>query len=197
MRARIVLILTIVGLAMALSSAPVAAGSQALFITKVGTPDPVAPGGTLTYTITIENTGVGAANGVVVTDTLPAPLALVDANPTSGVAQVNGQEVMWTVDLATGASETLTIATVVDAATPGGTIILNEVLANFIDEVFVSASAQTTVLGASPTPAASLADAATAPPATGSPLATLGFGLLLIGALGALLVANARGVVRQ
>ena len=58
-----------------------------------------------------------------------------------------------------------------------------------------SASAQTTVLGSSGTPAASLADAATVPPASGSPLATLGFALLLIGALGALVVANSRGVV--
>lgn len=47
------------------------------------------------------------------------------------------------------------------------------------------------------TPVASLADAATAPPTSGSPLATLGFAALLIGSLGALVLANARGVVSR
>jgi hypothetical protein len=45
-------------------------------------------------------------------------------------------------------------------------------------------------------PAASLADAATVPPSPTSPLVTLGFGLLLAGGLGMLLVANVRRQTR-
>lgn len=48
-----------------------------------------------------------------------------------------------------------------------------------------------------PTPVASLADAATAAPNTGSPLAMLGFALLLMGSLAALILVNAQGVVRR
>ncbi len=57
----------------------------------------------------------------------------------------------------------------------------------------------TTVLAAlpPPTPAASLADAATAPLAPGTPLAALGFAALLIGSLGVLVVANAGGVASR
>lgn len=48
-----------------------------------------------------------------------------------------------------------------------------------------------------PTPAASLLDAATADPVTGSPLEMLGFALLLLGSLGTLILVNAQGVVRR
>jgi hypothetical protein len=49
---------------------------------------------------------------------------------------------------------------------------------------------------AAPTPAASLLNAATADPESGSPLVALGFGALLIGSLGALALASARGAFR-
>jgi len=52
----------------------------------------------------------------------------------------------------------------------------------------------TSALNASPTPQASLLNAATRGPGTDSPWARVGFAALLIGALGALALANARGV---
>jgi len=54
-----------------------------LSIVKVGQPDPVAAGGTVTYTIAVSNAGPGPAMGVVVSDSLPAALSLV---ATSGCA---------------------------------------------------------------------------------------------------------------
>ena len=44
---------------------------------KTGSPDPVKPGGLLTYTLTITNTGVQTATGVVVTDTVPVSTTLI------------------------------------------------------------------------------------------------------------------------
>lgn len=45
-----------------------------LLIEKVAAPDPVNPGETLTYTISVSNTGPMTATGVIVTDTLPTGL---------------------------------------------------------------------------------------------------------------------------
>jgi uncharacterized repeat protein (TIGR01451 family) len=43
-----------------------------LSILETGTPDPVAPGGTITYTITVNNKGPSAAGSAVLSDPLPA-----------------------------------------------------------------------------------------------------------------------------
>src|SRR5205085_2807663 len=50
-------------------------------VTKVDTPDPVAAGGKLTYTITVTNGAApgGSATDVVIRDTLPASTVLVSA----------------------------------------------------------------------------------------------------------------------
>ena len=54
--------------------------SQAdLSITKSDAPDPVSPGGTLTYTLTVTNGGPTGATSVTVTDTLPAGVTFVSA----------------------------------------------------------------------------------------------------------------------
>jgi uncharacterized repeat protein (TIGR01451 family) len=43
-----------------------------LGVAKFGAPDPVTPGGTLTYTVVVTNYGPSTATGVRLTDTLPA-----------------------------------------------------------------------------------------------------------------------------
>ena len=43
-----------------------------LALSKTATPDPVANGGTLTYTLNVSNAGPDAADNVVISDTLPA-----------------------------------------------------------------------------------------------------------------------------
>jgi len=51
-----------------------------LSLAKSDTPDPVAPGGTLTYSIEVTNLGPSTSQGMTVTDVLPAPLAFVSAS---------------------------------------------------------------------------------------------------------------------
>ena len=49
--------------------------SADLSIAKADSPDPVLPGGTLTYTLTVSNAGPAASGPTTVTDTLPAGVA--------------------------------------------------------------------------------------------------------------------------
>lgn len=56
--------------------------SADLSITKLASPDPVLPGGTLTYTLTVSNAGPAAAGPTTVTDTLPAGVSFVSASGT-------------------------------------------------------------------------------------------------------------------
>jgi len=50
-----------------------------LSISKTDSPDPVPTGGTITYTISFQNTGSANATGVVVSDTIPANTTFVSA----------------------------------------------------------------------------------------------------------------------
>jgi uncharacterized repeat protein (TIGR01451 family) len=52
-----------------------------LSITKTDSPDPVYAGQQLGYTINVTNNGPNVANGVVVTDTLPAGVTFLSASP--------------------------------------------------------------------------------------------------------------------
>ncbi len=64
-----------------------------LSVTKAGSPDPVAAGGALAYTLTVANAGPSSATGVTVTDTLPAGVTAIAT--TTGVgqfAQVSGAD---------------------------------------------------------------------------------------------------------
>ncbi|MCI0578382.1 MAG: hypothetical protein L0331_19535, partial [Chloroflexi bacterium] len=57
-----------------------ARGEPELAITAAASAEPVIAGQDLTYTITISNTGSGRAEGVVLTDTLPAGVTFVSAS---------------------------------------------------------------------------------------------------------------------
>src|SRR6185503_13798891 len=52
-----------------------------LTIVKTDQPDPVAPGGTLSYAITVTNISDVDAENVVMTDSLPAGVTLISATP--------------------------------------------------------------------------------------------------------------------
>lgn len=70
----------------ALAFPSIASAGADLGLTKADSPDPVAVGGRLTYTLTVANAGPDAALGVTLADRLPASVALVSAPGCSWVA---------------------------------------------------------------------------------------------------------------
>jgi uncharacterized repeat protein (TIGR01451 family) len=93
-----------------------------LKISNTSTPDPVTAGQNLTYVIKVENLGTGDAQGVTVTDNLPAGVTLVSATPSTGT---------WTAPtwsagaLAAGATATLNIVVTVNTNVAAGTSVSN------------------------------------------------------------------------
>lgn len=101
-------------------------GSPSLNLTKAVTPTvDVDLGGVVTYTITLDNSGTQPANGVLLTDTLPAAVDFGGWVQQSGAAVVN-DEITWSGNLSTGASVTLVFtATVVNDVAYNGQTVLN------------------------------------------------------------------------
>ena len=65
-------------------------------------------GDTLTYTMTVGNTGTADASGVTATETLPGGITFVSATPSTGT--FDSTSGVWTVGtVAVGATETLTV----------------------------------------------------------------------------------------
>jgi uncharacterized repeat protein (TIGR01451 family) len=58
--------------------------SADLIIAKTGFPNPVAPGGNITYSIRVQNCGPSSATNVSVNDPIPAGTTFVSASQTSG-----------------------------------------------------------------------------------------------------------------
>jgi uncharacterized repeat protein (TIGR01451 family) len=52
-----------------------------IWVEKTGSTSPVTPGGVMTYSLTVTNDGPSDAEDVVVTDTLPAEVTFIAANP--------------------------------------------------------------------------------------------------------------------
>ena len=93
-------------------------------VTKNDSPDPIAVGSNLTYTITVTNNGPSAAAGVTLTDALPANVAFVSATSTVGVcAEAAGTVTCDIGALANGASAVVTI--VITPQAPAVGIISN------------------------------------------------------------------------
>ena len=83
-----------------------------LAVTKVDTADPVTAGGTLTYTITVTNTGPSAATGVTLTDTLPSQLSYTSGTASQGSVSNNQGAVTAAIgNLGVGQSVTVTLVT--------------------------------------------------------------------------------------
>ena len=96
-----------------------------LAITKEMTPDPVAPGETVTATLTVVNNGPNAAQNVRVTDTPPSPW-VIQGTPTTtkGSCSVAGGTVTCALGtMATGETQTVTMALRAPAGTPAGTLV--------------------------------------------------------------------------
>ncbi len=107
------------------SSSCLATNTADLSITKTDSPDPVTVGSNITYTLTVTNDGIGPAQTVVVTDTLPTSLTLVSCNSTgAGVCGGTGNNRTVTFSyLAVGSSATITLVATVNGT--GGASISN------------------------------------------------------------------------
>jgi len=95
-----------------------------LMLDKQG-PIEAAPGQTISYTLTIDNTGGSAAQDVTLTDTLPTHLTYVSSSP-SGTYASGPRTVTWDLGaISPGGSATVTLTVQVNPGVPTGTDILN------------------------------------------------------------------------
>ena len=116
------------------SSVPVSvpSGPSAdLSVVKTDAPDPVAPGGVLTYSFVVGNAGPSAAANAVFTDPLPPEVKAASINAPSGwtcaalPAGPGGTVTCTAASLAAGATGTIVLTASVAATTPPGTPLLN------------------------------------------------------------------------
>ena len=81
-----------------------------LAVTKTDSPDPVAVGQQLTYTVGVSNAGPSSATGITLTDTLPAGVTFNSATPTQGsCSQASGTVTCSLGTLANAASASVSI----------------------------------------------------------------------------------------
>jgi uncharacterized repeat protein (TIGR01451 family) len=93
-------------------------------LTKEGT-DNVLPGERVTYTLSVRNQGPSDVPGVVVTDTLPAPVSLIQL-PGDCVEDTEGTVVCGPVDVVAGMTKTWTLVVEVGEDVEPGTRLLNQ-----------------------------------------------------------------------
>lgn len=89
------------------------------------------PGGAITYTLVLTNTGTGAQAdnpGNELTDVLPASLSLVSANASSGTATATlaTNTVTWNGALAVSGNATITVQATIKPGVAGGTLVSNQ-----------------------------------------------------------------------
>lgn len=98
--------------------------APSLSVAKVVAPEAdVLPGGTVTYTITLSNTGDGLATGIVLTDALPEEVSFGGWIEQGDATESDGT-IRWAGDLQADASVTIAFTATVgtDPALAGGTV---------------------------------------------------------------------------
>jgi uncharacterized repeat protein (TIGR01451 family) len=101
-----------------------------LSITKTDSPDPVVPGGTLTYTITVTNNGPDTQTSASIADTFPAGFngVLFTSSATGGATgntASGGTSINDTVTMPAGSTITYTVTGTVASSTSQGTVLTN------------------------------------------------------------------------
>jgi len=119
--------------------------SADLAVAKNGSPNPVAVGSNLTYSVSITNKGPSGATGVVLTDTLPAGVTYVSANSSQGgCSQLSGVVTCNLGSLSSGAVASASI--VVSPITTGPITNTASVTANETDPNSANDSASAIVV---------------------------------------------------
>ena len=117
--------------------------SPELSITKRGTPDPVAPGATLLYTITYANTGPRSAKKVFVSDILPEETHFASA---SRQPEIKGNVLTWDIGrLCGGTSDSISVRVTVTAPLTDNWPLTNVVYLEAEDQEPISATLLTRV----------------------------------------------------
>jgi uncharacterized repeat protein (TIGR01451 family) len=94
------------------------AGSSDLSVSATDSPDPVAPGGTITYAVNVGNAGPDASGAVTVTDSLPAGSSFSGGTGTGWSCAASGGTITCThAAIAAGGSAPLSIALTAPAST--------------------------------------------------------------------------------
>ncbi|MGV9775710.1 DUF7927 domain-containing protein [Streptosporangium sp. NPDC003464] len=105
-----------------------------LSVSKSADRTTVTPGGTVTYTVTVANTGQTPYTGATVTDrltrVLPDAVYNGDATATTGTVTFAGSDLTWTGDLAVGAGATITYSVTTRDPDPGDKRIVNRVVSD-------------------------------------------------------------------
>lgn len=119
-----------------------AAAVPILFVEKIGSPNPVKAGGTLTYTITVENTGSAAATGVTVVDDYDESiLTITDADGGTD----NGDTITWSgLTVTAGGSISRTVTATVSSELTESTVVANGVDVDCAQDVQASTEIETT-----------------------------------------------------
>jgi uncharacterized repeat protein (TIGR01451 family) len=113
-----------------------------LTIEKSGNPDPVSPGGTLNYSISVNNTGNATATNVTVKETYDGNVAFVSAVP----APSPGNDTWVFATLNVNETKWVNISVTVNASAPNGTVLHNIVNVSCDEGVTDSDTEDTTVL---------------------------------------------------
>jgi uncharacterized repeat protein (TIGR01451 family) len=120
--------------------------SHTLSLLKIDTPDPVAAGGLLTYTLQYQAMGNAPATGVVLTDTLPSHV-VVESISNGGVQ--SGNQITWNLgDLMPPATGSVSLIVRVNTPLANGTVLVNRATIADAQGVTASAQASTTVQSA-------------------------------------------------
>lgn len=112
-----------------------------LIISKTDSPDPVQPGGTITYTLTYENIGDIAAYNVIITETYDPLVTFVSANP----PPTSGNNVWEITELNVDGPHNIQIIVEVSPDATDGTIIFNSAIIEYGDLLPPQANEETTV----------------------------------------------------
>src|SRR5437867_2299240 len=134
------------------TSAPV------LAVSATDAPDPVAAGGTITYTLNFSNTGSSGATGVVLSDTVPVNTTFMSA---TGGGALSAGIVTWSIgSLAAGGSGSVQLVVRVASPLANGTVITDGTYSiDSTETAPVSGSAITTTVTSVPVLTVSASDA--------------------------------------
>lgn len=156
-------------------------------MSKTGSPGCCYPGDTVTWNIVVTNIGRGDVTGILITDTLPVYLQLVQVTTTKGQVTVNGNYFEVRIGrISPGEIVTIVVTSIVLEGVPDDTVVINTAYLRS-DSGDRQASAEVVVRvgeGACETPPILPPTGGVVPQADGSPslwLLLAGLFLLLLG----------------